>query len=413
MNKAANEQLIENARRTLIKAQNLCQNSNIKLSSVMTTVSEWQRYRSKLQFVTECIQAQGDFLLNDILIKGIGSGLIDNEWSTVVLTELVKEMEHWQKILVERIEKLDNISNDLDNEQHSKLGDFISRESVRTLQEKLKEVPVIRKQVDSIKSQYQIMLRKIRNQLLGSKIYKLKMEFEDSFGLDCKDTIKIEENFASEVRHMEQELVEFLRSFTDHFDKCKMLVNTELSDEDKNDLFKIVQRDDSELDSIMHVLEEAADEVISFTTEAKAFLNQKEEEKEVLKASIGKLLMELKKHEEYLSVFEGISNLIEKFKSSCMQDIQEAKELHQFYEKFEESYYSLLKEVKRRKDVASKMSRILQNCETQLRDLNFADIKERQAFLLENGNYLPENIWPGEIDDLSPLFTLEYQIRKI
>lgn len=39
--------------------------------------------------------------------------------------------------------------------------------------------------------------------------------------------------------------------------------------------------------------------------------------------------------------------------------------------------------------------------------------KLRTHFLSENGAFLPETIWPGEIDDLSPLYALDYHIKEI
>lgn len=71
----------------------------------------------------------------------------------------------------------------------------------------------------------------------------------------------------------------------------------------------------------------------------------------------------------------------------------------------------MISEAKRRKEVANKMRTILEDCEIQLQDLNAQDQKERQNFIADNGNYLPETIWPGKIDDFSSLYTFEYNVK--
>lgn len=361
----------------------------------------------------DCLSTQGRFLYNGMLLNGIGKQLIEHEWSQEVLENLVHEMEHWQSEILQKVQVLDRTEYKLSKEEGSRLGDFISRDNLHTLDAKLKEVPVIKGQIENIKVQYHSMVNKVRDQLLENRLEKLRLEFQQTFSLKCKDLLLLSDKYPQEITRLEQDLVDFLKSLTDHFDKCNLMGNKKLPSEDREELFEIVSRDDGELTLIMSELQEAVCEVDSLTLETNDLLRKKEDEKQKLKSAMFKISTEFEKHEEYISVFQGISDLIQTFKTSCKQDMHQVKELCQFYNKFKQSYQNLLKEVERRQDVALRMTEVLRSCEKQLQELNLTDIKERKLFLLNNGDYLPENIWPGEIDDLSPLFTLEYSLKEI
>lgn len=257
------------------------------------------------------------------------------------------------------------------------------------------------------------MQEKVRSQLIGNKTRSVKAQFDRKFGEQCEVNIRLDEEFTNEANQLEHELAEFLKSFTDHYDKCNMLHTRSVSPADRSALFDIVNRDDKDLPAINALLQKAVRDVTSFANEVNAILDEKEDDKLEMRAAVLKLLTELRKHEEYISVFEGISTLIQKYKESCLDDIRQTRELLDFYSNFENSYQNLLLEVERRREVAEKMSQILKNCENQLKQLSLTDLRERQIFLLENGDYLPETIWPNEIGDLSPLYSLDYHVKKV
>ena len=128
-------------------------------------------------------------------------------------------------------------------------------------------------------------------------------------------------------------------------------------------------------------MQKAVRDVTSFANEVNAILDEKEDDKLEMRAAVLKLLTELRKHEEYISVFEGISTLIQKYKESCLDDIRQTRELLDFYSNFENSYQNLLLEVERRREVAEKMSQILKNCENQLKPVSYThlDVYKRQS----------------------------------
>ncbi|SCU98577.1 LADA_0H14004g1_1 [Lachancea dasiensis] len=407
------ERASEKARRLLTEAQSICHESNNQLSSVKARIREWQKYRSKLHFVLDCVTEQCQFLVDVLLKHATGGNLIQKQWRQMVLEDLVGDMERWQQEIQKKVAKLDGVSNALDRERDSKLGDFISRGSFHALDEKINEIPVIRKQVEKISRQYQQMVGKVQSQLLETRLRKVKQLYEAKFGDNCDSNIKLDEHVTVEADQLEQELTEFLKSLTDHFDKCDILLSKKLAPEDIKTLYEIVERDDKELPAIGNALKEAADDVAHFVEHANNLLDGKEAEKALVQSMVLKLLNELRKHEEYILVFEGIANLIRKFVLSCRDSIQQTKELLDFYSNFEKSYYSLLSEVNRRRETAEKMSHLLESCREQLEQLSSTDIRERQKFLRENGDFLPETIWPDEIGNISPLYSFDFHVRKV
>ncbi|SCU97637.1 LAFA_0G12420g1_1 [Lachancea sp. 'fantastica'] len=407
------EVVSEKSRRFLEQAQLLCHESNNQLSLVKTRIRDWHKYRSKLLFLLDCITEQCTYLTNVLLKNGIGKKLIEKQWRQTILVDLADEMERWQNDIQSTIKKLDSVENSLEKEQNSSLGDFISRENSHVLDDKINELPVIRKQVENISRQYQQTLNKVQAQLVETRLKKVEKEFDVQLGDHNEMNLKLDEQFTMEAEQRVHELADFLKAFTDHFDKCSILMSGSLTPTESKSLYEIVERDDKELPAIDTALQEAAREAHSFAEEVNAILDTKESEKAQLETSVMKILTELQKHEDYISVFEGISKLIDRFKISCLDSVRQTKELLGFYVNFENSYYKLLSEVKRRQGTAEKMAEILKNCEDQLKKLDAADIRERQMFLLENGDYLPETIWPNEIGNLSSLYTLDYEVREV
>lgn len=407
------EILWNNARINLSNAQLKCRHCHQELSTLRARLVKSQRIRSTMIFMIHCLKSQSVFLHEIILKKNIHDKLIEKEWRQIVLTELVGQLKHWQEQITMSVEKLNKTSYDLSNSDGNKtLSDFISRDNLSMLEEKLKEVPEVEHQIGNIKLHYQSLEGKIKNNIIGVKISKLESKFKECFGLDNEKFLPIDSYF-QEIEELEGDLVDFLKSFTDHFDKCSILKQNSLPTLEQYELLEIVKKDDLELKMIMLSLQETIDDSKDLSITINDRLNEKTEAKESLKLDIRKVLNELQKIEEYLTVFHNISNLLQAFKDSCIQDMQKVRDLCEFYDNFLLSYQSLLYEIERRRNVTVQMEKIIKKCENQLHELHLEDIRQRQLYLVKNGDYLPETIWPGEIDDISPLYKLSYSIKKI
>lgn len=418
MNNEDNELFVTNARNTLVEAQVLCEEASMRIVDAKGELSKWQQDISKLRFMISCLKNQGAFLYKNILKGGIGENLIKTEWSQVMLVDLIKTMQYSQDQISDRVTQLNNITNILVSGDNTKdvqlnLGDFIPKENTHILEERLKEIPIIKQQIENITSQYNNMTKKVGEQLISTRIKTVEDAFDKSFGPKCPEIKKLSIGYSEEMDNLEHELVEYMNSLTDHFDKCKLLQSKKLEDPSYQELFEVVTKDDRELGSILETLKDTIHDVDLVIQNFQNMLDDKTTNKVTIHNQIKKLINEFHKHQEYLMIFKDISDLIFTFKESCLQEVKLTKELCEFYQNFKMSYHNLLKEVERRRSVAQEMTIVLKECQKKLQALHTQDQKAREDFLRENANYLPETIWPGKIDDLTPLYSLDYKIKDI
>lgn len=66
-----------------------------------------------------------------------------------------------------------------------------------------------------------------------------------------------------------------------------------------------------------------------------------------------------------------------------------------FYENYFSSYDSLILEVFRRKQSDEKVKSIMRKAVEQIEQVHEADMKERENFRVDVGDYLPVDLWPG------------------
>lgn len=418
MSKEDNDLFVNNARNTLVEAQVLCEEASMRIVGAKGELSQWQQDVSKLRFMINCLKSQGDFLYKSILKVAIGENLIKVEWSQAMLVNLIKTMKYWQDQISSKVDQLNNIRNVLVSGNGAKdeqlnLGEFIPKENTHILEERLKEIPIIRQQVENITSQYHNMTKKVGEQLISTRIRTLENTFDKNLGSESPEIKKLSIEYPEEMDNLEHELVEYINSLTDHFDKCKLLQSKQLEGSNHQELSEVVSKDDRELGSILGTLRETIRDVDQVLQNFKNMLKDKIHYKVTIHSQINKLINEFHKHQEYLMIFKDISELISTFKESCLQEVRLTEELCEFYQNFKASYYNLLKEVERRRLMAQEMDAVLKECQKKLQTLHTQDQRARENFLNENANYLPETIWPGKIDDLTPLYSLDYTIKDI
>ncbi|EPS31711.1 hypothetical protein PDE_06668 [Penicillium oxalicum 114-2] len=75
--------------------------------------------------------------------------------------------------------------------------------------------------------------------------------------------------------------------------------------------------------------------------------------------------------------------------------LAELSDLHSLYEGFLNAYDSLILEVHRRSQVRSRVEKVLRDTRHKLNHLYEEDVAAREAFRVEQGDFLPSDIWPG------------------
>lgn len=75
--------------------------------------------------------------------------------------------------------------------------------------------------------------------------------------------------------------------------------------------------------------------------------------------------------------------------------LAELSDLHSLYNGFLNAYNSLILEVARRSHVRQKVEKVLRDTKHKLKQLYDEDVTVRQTFQVEQGDFLPSDIWPG------------------
>jgi autophagy-related protein 17 len=85
----------------------------------------------------------------------------------------------------------------------------------------------------------------------------------------------------------------------------------------------------------------------------------------------------------------------EETKQNIMEQLTELESMRVFYENYSASYDDLILEVSRRKTSQDKIKQIARRAMEQIEKVYEADVREREEFRIDSGEYLPADLWPG------------------
>lgn len=220
----------------------------------------------------------------------------------------------------------------------------------------------------------------------------------------------------SEIHGLEEEIAGLLESITAHYDQCLRGVEvaegriTRITQQEKTELFAVLEKDFSEVPDVLTDLEEALGDIQqrctkieehfagqgTLLTRMRGFMSHLTEYGE---KSLMETLQMTRKHTKH---FESAIQLVHE---SC----DEARELVSHYHHFSRSYYALLVEVDRRRATQSSMLKLMEETQRKLESLQDDDFRHRESFLKANGAFLPNDIWNGFGKD-DPLYHLDFKI---
>ena len=75
--------------------------------------------------------------------------------------------------------------------------------------------------------------------------------------------------------------------------------------------------------------------------------------------------------------------------------LADMSDLNSLYDGFLDAYDGLILEVSRRRHVRNRVEKVLRDTKQKLDQLYEEDVNAREAFRVEQGDYLPSDIWPG------------------
>jgi autophagy-related protein 17 len=96
----------------------------------------------------------------------------------------------------------------------------------------------------------------------------------------------------------------------------------------------------------------------------------------------------------YIIASQDFRTRWEDTKLNIQEQLNELESMRVFYENYQSSYDGLILEVQRRKNSEEKVRGIMRKAMEQIEKVYEVDLKEREGFRLDVGDFLPVDLWP-------------------
>jgi autophagy-related protein 17 len=166
---------------------------------------------------------------------------------------------------------------------------------------------------------------------------------------------------------------------------------------------------DEERTEMLDVLEKDAAQVDDVVLELRELLGEMETKSELITEHLSALTTT---HEETVTAYhilEGVGQRLsgyvissqdfclrwEDTKLTIQSQLDDLEGIRVFYENYYSSYDGLILEVYRRKQCEEKIKTVMRKAMEQIEKVYEIDMKEREGFKLDVGDYLPVDLWPG------------------
>jgi autophagy-related protein 17 len=97
----------------------------------------------------------------------------------------------------------------------------------------------------------------------------------------------------------------------------------------------------------------------------------------------------------YISQAHNFTRVWHEENDRIQSGLAELSDLHSLYDGFLNAYDSLMLEVARRRHVRQRVEKVLRDTRQKLDQLHDEDAAARETFRVEQGDFLPSDIWPG------------------
>lgn len=168
-----------------------------------------------------------------------------------------------------------------------------------------------------------------------------------------------------------------------------------LSEEDRNGMLDVLGKDASEVEDVVMELME--------------FLAEMEIKHEAVQEHLSSLTTTYRDTTNAYHILEGVGARLsgyiiasqdfktrwEETKIQIQEQLSELESMRLFYENYYSSYDSMILEVHRRKQCEEKVRSIMKRAMEQIDKVYDADMKEREGFRMDSGEYLPVDLFPG------------------
>jgi autophagy-related protein 17 len=169
-----------------------------------------------------------------------------------------------------------------------------------------------------------------------------------------------------------------------------------MTDAEYQEMVTVIIKDAPEADDVVMEIQDRI-------TEMESIFEQVQAQRDVL-LTISKATVEVNTHlsslassrlPRYISQAHNFTRVWHEENDRINTGLAELSDLHSLYDGFLNAYDSLMLEVARRKHVRQRVEKVLRETRHKLDQLHDEDAAARDAFRVDQGDFLPSDIWPG------------------
>ncbi|ETN39381.1 uncharacterized protein HMPREF1541_05604 [Cyphellophora europaea CBS 101466] len=302
------------------------------------------------------------------------------------------------------------------------LHDFVEERPVEELKDAMKEV------IDNVQDNQQEISRSIRNleedlqvinELLIDKQSSLSSASSDFQPPNMPDLLKKLEDYA-------HSMAQSLESLVNHFDLCATAIrHTEgagdaivrnyqagnlpedvdveklegpaepMNEGERAEMLQVLSTDAAEVDDVVMEIQEHAAEMDGHLNEILHWKERADGSHEDVATAFRHLETIGQRLPTFLAESARHASRWTEDKARIEDGIAGMEELCETYDNFLHGYDRLIIEAARRRAVKKQMEKIVDEAQARLDALHDDDLKERQLFREDQGDYLPSDIWEG------------------
>lgn len=171
-----------------------------------------------------------------------------------------------------------------------------------------------------------------------------------------------------------------------------------LSEEERREMLSVLETDAAQVEEVVAELREHLSEMETKHDAILAHVSNLAETYDSTAAAFNALQSLSAQLPTYLMAASDFRLHWEDTKSQIREQLQEMESMRLFYENYHASYDSLIMEVYRRRQSEEKVKLIMRKAIEQIEKVVEADMKEREAFRGDVGDFLPGDLWSGVVE---------------
>jgi autophagy-related protein 17 len=171
-----------------------------------------------------------------------------------------------------------------------------------------------------------------------------------------------------------------------------------ITEDERKEMMAVLDNDAAEVEEVVIEIQDRISQMEAQLDQVLLWKERKESENEEVIATIKLLGQVSTRLSGYIQQSQAFVARWGEEKLKIEQGMAGLEDLRDVYRNFLRAYDGLIVEVARRKAARNQMEKVVRETHTKLQLLYEDDIEEREAFRIDQGEYLPMDIWPGLSD---------------